>query len=55
MTDLGQLLTKKIKITSRTQDLNLMVSVLNVLCTLAYLQGVAQRHIDTYIHIKSVK
>ena len=33
MTDLGQLLTKKIKITSRTQDLNLMVSVLNVLCT----------------------
>ena len=55
MTNLGQLLTKKIKITPRTQDLNLRVSVLKVLCTSSLPLGVAQRHIDTYIHIKSVK
>ena len=51
MTDLGQLLTKKIKITSRTQDLNLMVSVLNVLCTSSLPSGgctETHRYIYTY-------
>ena len=33
MANLGQLLTKKIKITPRTQDVSLKLSVLDVLCT----------------------
>ena len=51
MTNLGQLLTKKIKITPRTQDLNLMVSVLNVLCTSSLPPGSCtetHRYIYTY-------
>ena len=55
MTNLGQLLTKKIKITPRTQDLNLKVSVLNVLCTSSLPPGgctETHRYIYTYTKCK---
>ena len=47
MANRGQLLTKKIKITPRTQDVSLKVSVLKVLCTPSLLPVSRGFHRDT--------